>query len=465
MKKQLIITTLTAVIGLSTISGIAPADRLEYKASAATINSQNNQQAVESKADQLIQTAKSLIGKSTYSNTEYKPTNPYKFSCATFLMYIFEKNGVDLATYNEDYMMKQGTYVAKDQLQKGDLLFFDSRGGNIPNHVSMYIGDNKVIHMADPKQNIVISDLDSKPYYKDNYITARRVLPTLLASNPATKGDSIVSKAYSLKDNVTMGTVNNPSSQRFTATGFVDYVYKTNGVTLGTTNMKDLMKKGSTVSKANLKKGDLVYFNSVEGSSTPTIVAIYAGDHRIIVPNSSGITSRVLFVDYYDKHYITAKRVYSESASTNVTIPQKDTTDTNVSAPKETTTLPADKIVSFANNLIGKVKFGYGYNESSLTFTSAGFTYYVYKEHGIDLKDKLASRQAQVGTAVSKTNIQKGDLLFFSTDNGGKNITQTGIATGNNEYLILTTKGSIIKEKLDSTFAQQNYVTARRVVK
>ena len=39
-------------------------------------------------------------------------------------MYIFEKNGVDLATYNEDYMMQQGTYVARNQLQKGDLLFF-----------------------------------------------------------------------------------------------------------------------------------------------------------------------------------------------------------------------------------------------------------------------------------------------------------------------------------------------------
>ena len=60
----------------------------------------------------------------------------------------------------------------------------------------MYIGDNKVIHMADPKQNIVISDLDSKPYYTDSYITARRVLPSLLPSNPATKGDKIVESAY-----------------------------------------------------------------------------------------------------------------------------------------------------------------------------------------------------------------------------------------------------------------------------
>lgn len=309
MNKRFTATTLSIVIGFSAL-GVVPATIHPTEASAATINTMNNQQAVETKANQLIQTAKSLIGKATYSNTVYKATYPYKFSCATFLMYIFEKNGVDLGTYNEDYMMKQGTYVAKSQLQKGDLLFFDSRGGKVPNHVAMYIGDNKVIHMADSKQNIVISDLNSKSYYTDNYITARRVLPTLLPANPATKGDNIVTKAYSLKDKVKMGSVNNESSLRFTATGFVDYVYKTNSVKLGTTSIKELMNKGTTVSKSNLKKGDLVFFNSTKGSKTPTMVAIYAGDQRIILPNSSGILTRVLLADYYKEHYITAKRVF-----------------------------------------------------------------------------------------------------------------------------------------------------------
>ena len=148
-------------------------------------------------------------------------------------MYIFEKNGVDLATYNEDYMMQQGTYVARNQLQKGDLLFFNSKNtSNPPDHVAMYIGDNKVIQMADPKQNIVISDLDSKPYYKDNYITARRVLPSLLPSNPATKGDKIVELSYNLMNKVTMGNVNDEKAMKFTGAGFVNYVYKKNGVTL-----------------------------------------------------------------------------------------------------------------------------------------------------------------------------------------------------------------------------------------
>ncbi|MGE6260180.1 C40 family peptidase [Heyndrickxia sporothermodurans] len=308
MKKHLAITTLAVTLGLNTIGG---AVINEAKVSAATtVNTQNNQSLVEAKANQLIQTGKSLIGKATYSNSVYKPTYPYKFSCASFIMYIFEKNGVDLATYNEDYMIKQGTYVARNQLQKGDLVFFKSKKtGTDPDHVGMYIGDNKIIHMADPKQNIVISDLDSKPYYKDNYVTARRVLPTLLPSNPATKGDNIVKLSYDLMNKVTMGSVNDEKSMKFTSAGFVNYIYKKNGINLGTTNLKEQMKLGKTITRGNLKKGDLIFFNSVKGSSTPSSVAIYAGDYRIIVPNSNGITTRVLFVDYYDQHYLTAKRV------------------------------------------------------------------------------------------------------------------------------------------------------------
>ena len=315
MKKRLVTATLVVCVSLSSL-GIPSLNQVEV--SAATATTQTNQQAVEAKADQLIQTAKSLIGKATYSNTEYKPTAPYKFSCATFLMYVFEKNGVDLATYNEDYMMQQGTYVARNQLQKGDLLFFRSKKtGTDPDHVAMYIGDNKVIQMADPTQKIVISDLDSKPYYKDNYVTARRVLPSLLPSNPATKGDKIVELSYNLINKATMGNTNDEKAMKFTGAGLVNYVYKQNGVNLGTANIKEQMKKGTTVSRANLRKGDLIFFNSVKGSSTPSLVAIYAGDHRIIIPNSSGILTRVLMVDYYKEHYMTAKRVFSETVSTN----------------------------------------------------------------------------------------------------------------------------------------------------
>ncbi|MBS4206959.1 NlpC/P60 family protein [Bacillus sp. FJAT-50079] len=451
MKRPFLTTTLAITIGLSSFTVPLPI------ANEVLAAGQTDQQIVEAKADQLIQTAKSLIGKATYSNTEYKPTAPYKFSCATFIMYIFEKNGVDLATYNEDYMMQQGTPVARNQLQKGDLLFFDSRGGKVPNHVAMYIGDNKVIHMADPQQNIVITDLDSKPYYKDNYITARRVLPSLLPSNPATKGDNIVGLSYDVMNKVTMGNVNDEKAMKFTGAGFVNYIYKQNGVNLGTTNLSEQMKKGTTVSRANLKKGDLVFFSTSVGSKTPGLVGIYAGEHRIIIPTSSGVQTRVLFVDYYDQRYLTAKRVFTENAAPTITPP-------TTNEQSNSGTAVSDGLVTFASSLIGKAKFGYTYDEKSLTFTGAGFTYYVYKKQGIDLKDKLASRQAQVGKVVQKASLQKGDLLFFSTDNKGVNITQTGIYIGANQFISLSTTGEVVKQSLDSAWAKSNYVTARRVL-
>ncbi|MBS4216932.1 C40 family peptidase [Bacillus sp. FJAT-49711] len=453
MKKALISTTLTLTLGFSTLA--LPTIQPDT-VSAATVNTFNNQSAVEAKANQLIKTAKSLIGKATYSTKEYKSTYPYKFSCATFLDYVFKQNGVDLATYNEDYMLQQGYYVPRSQLEKGDLVFFKSKKtGTDPDHVGMYIGDNKIIHMADPTQNIVISDLNSKPYYTENYVSARRVLPSLLSANPATKGDNIVSQSFNLINKVTMGSTNNEQTKRFTGPGFVNYVYKNNGVNLGTTDIKQLMNKGTTVSKANLKKGDLVFFNSVPGSKNPSMIAIYAGDHRIIIPSSSGIQTRVLFVDYYKTHYITAKRVFTEK----VVSPSQTVT------PSQTVnTAQADKIVNFASSLIGKAKFGYSYNENTLTFTGAGFTYYVFKQFGIDLKSKLASQQAQVGKAVQKANLQKGDLIYFSTNNKRTTVTQTGIYIGGNQYIALSTNGQVVKDSLSSTWAVKNYVTARRAL-
>jgi len=310
MNKRFLTTTLALTIGFSAVGMVQPTVQ-PIEVEAATTNAQNNTQAVNAKADQLIKTGKSLIGKATYSNSVYKDTYPYKFSCASFIMYIFEKNGIDIGTYNEDYMLQQGTAVSRNQLQKGDLLFFKSKKtGTDPDHVGMYIGDNKMIHMADSKQNIIISDLNGKAYYKDNYVGARRVLPTLLSANPATKGDKIVENAFNYKNKVTMGSTNNEASLRFTAPGYVDFIYRKSGVKLGATNVKELMNVGTTVSRTNLKKGDLVFFNSVKGSKTPSLVAIYAGDQRIIIPSSSGITTRVLMVDYYKEHYITAKRVF-----------------------------------------------------------------------------------------------------------------------------------------------------------
>lgn len=323
MKKYLITSTLAIALCFSSL-GMAPSEIQPIKASAATVTVQNNQQAVDAKADKITSFAKSIMGKATYGSN-YSFTAPYQFKCASFMWFIFDKNGVDLGSKTEDKMVKLGTYVPKSQLKKGDLVFFKQKTtGTDPDHMGMYIGDNKIIHMADPRQNIIISDLDEKSYYKDYYMTARRVLPSLLPSN-------------------------------------------TNKPTLN---------------------GDLPVSNATS----------------------------------------------------------------------------ANKAVDVATSLIGKAKFGYVYNEKTLTFTGAGFTHYVYGKSGIDLKYKLASRQALLGKSVQKSNLQKGDLILFSMDDNGLKVTQTGIYIGGNQYVSLVANGSAVKLNLNSTWAKKNYVTARRVL-
>jgi cell wall-associated NlpC family hydrolase len=305
MNKKLVTTSLAVALGLGSFGAVS-ANFSPIKASAATANVQSNQLAAEQKADDIIRFAKGLIGKATYgTNNE----DALRFKCASFMEYIFRSNGVHLGSKFEDYMVKQGEYVPKSELQKGDLVFFRSPGNVNPTHVAMYIGNNKVIHAANYELDIIISDLNSTDYYKGNYMTARRVLPSLLPSNPPTRADNIVEDAYDLMDEVTMGRVNDERSMKFSGGGYVNYIYKINGVNLGETSVTKLSKLGKTVSRDNLKKGDLIFINSTVGSSTPTRVAIYAGEHRIIVPSSTGISDRVLLSDYYNSHYMYAKRV------------------------------------------------------------------------------------------------------------------------------------------------------------
>jgi cell wall-associated NlpC family hydrolase len=281
------------------------------KVQAAPIIGPN--QTAEQVADAIIKYGTSLIGQATYSRTEYKKTYPYKFSCATFIDFIFKQNGVDLATYNEDYMLRLGVPVSKDQMQKGDLFFFDvvKTDSNPADHIGVYMGNNKLLHMADPTQKIVISDMAGKPYYTENFVGARRVIPSYMPSNPPTTADKVVNLAYTLQGNVTISsTTNNPATKTFTNGGFINYVYSQNGINLGTNTISQLATKGTSVTRANLKKGDLVFFTNTVGSTTPNIVSIYGGNHKVIFTQpTSGVVSRVLFFPWYDTHYLKARRV------------------------------------------------------------------------------------------------------------------------------------------------------------
>jgi cell wall-associated NlpC family hydrolase len=66
-------------------------------------------------------------------------------------------------------LWNEGVYVSQDQLQPGDLVFFDGLG-----HVGIYIGGGQFIHA--PHTGTVVQIASLSGYYAANYVGARRIL-------------------------------------------------------------------------------------------------------------------------------------------------------------------------------------------------------------------------------------------------------------------------------------------------
>jgi peptidoglycan DL-endopeptidase CwlO len=92
---------------------------------------------------------------------------PESFDCSGFVRYVYSHFGVSLSrtTYTQ---INEGSYVSRDDLQPGDLVFFGS--GSDPHHVGMYVGNNSYIHAPRTGDVVKVS-----PLTRSDYLTARRV--------------------------------------------------------------------------------------------------------------------------------------------------------------------------------------------------------------------------------------------------------------------------------------------------
>ncbi len=126
-----------------------------------------------SKADAIISTAQSLMGKVSYEYGERIPSR-FIFDCSSFTEYVFEKHGVSLK-WGTRYQKSAGSYVSKSSLQRGDLVFFDTNDNGSINHVGIYMGGGQFIHNKPSADGVAIDSLNSG-YWDRKYETARRVL-------------------------------------------------------------------------------------------------------------------------------------------------------------------------------------------------------------------------------------------------------------------------------------------------
>jgi cell wall-associated NlpC family hydrolase len=112
--------------------------------------------------DRVVSVAMSYIG----TPYVWGGSQPGGFDCSGLVMYAYAQLGVSLP-HSSYAMWNMGVPVPEDQLQPGDLVFFNGLG-----HVGLYVGGGYFVHAPHTGTVVQVSPLSSD----STYVGARRIL-------------------------------------------------------------------------------------------------------------------------------------------------------------------------------------------------------------------------------------------------------------------------------------------------
>ena len=96
------------------------------------------------------------------------------FDCSGLTMVVYRLNGLELPRTSAD-QWRAGRPVGRDEMDRGDLVFFATRGGGAISHVGIYLGGDLFLH-APRRGSAIQTDSLSSDYYRSRYAGARSYL-------------------------------------------------------------------------------------------------------------------------------------------------------------------------------------------------------------------------------------------------------------------------------------------------
>lgn len=172
---------------------------------------------------------------------------------------------------------------------------------------------------------------------------------------------------------------------------------------------------------------------------------------------------------YISKSLLSKEKVEVTSRSSN------SLNEANSQQPAEQTPAPVEQpaeqpvasnpsgaaIVQYAKTFLG-YRYVYG-TAGPNTFDCSGFVQYVYKHFGYSIS-RSSGTQANDGVAVSKSNLQPGDILIFR-DTSNSRIGHVGLYIGDGQFIHASnSKTGVIISSLSTSAYQKRYVGARRIL-
>ena len=281
---------------------------------------------------------------------------------------------------------------------------------------------------------------------KTGYMAAQyvRIIPSesySAAKSGTVSGDSVRLRMGPSTDFAAIATLNKNTSVKIT--GETGSWYEVSASGQYGYMSKDYIKIVSTASSASLEKMDKI--------------GIVTGDG---VRMRSGAGTSYSTIGYYNKGIqvkVTGKTGSWYAVSYNGLSGYMSADYVKLS----TGNAVADKIVSTAKQYLG-TPYVYG-GSSPRGFDCSGFTMYLYAQLGYSLWRGAGGQWNHNGTKVDKSDLQPGDLVFFS--DSVDPIGHVGMYIGNNQFIHASSgKGCVVITSLSSSYYANHYTGAKRII-
>lgn len=138
--------------------------------SAEIIETTVNEGNVSDSSEQIIQTAKSLLGIPFVMNGASPDIG---FDNSGFIYYVLRENGFINCPRLTGEQAAMGTHTDYDGLKKGDLVFFSVDNSGNADFGGIYIGEGLMIYCPSPGQTVQTADIGSDYWVNAFYIGVR----------------------------------------------------------------------------------------------------------------------------------------------------------------------------------------------------------------------------------------------------------------------------------------------------